>query len=88
MARVTKAEAKAAASIVELAADLAELGEITALYEEDRQDTIRRYQAKLDAIGVAADKASDAWADAMDRRWSNWREVITASIPLKENDEL
>lgn len=87
MAKVTKAEAKAAASIVELAADLAELGEITASYEAERLETVERYTAKLDAIARNADSASDRWANEMDRRWSNWRAVIMASIPLKGGDD-
>ena len=83
MARVTKDEAKAAASMAQLAADLAELSEITAEYEAERLETVQRYTAKLDAIARNANSASDRWANEMDRRWSNWREVIMASIPLK-----
>lgn len=87
MARVTKPEAATAASIVDLAADLAELAEITAQYEAERLETVQRYTAKLDAIARNVDSASDRWANEMDRRWSNWREVIMASVPLKGGGE-
>ncbi len=83
MAGGVKIDPVKAQTISDLAADLAELGEITAGYEAERQETIQRYTAKLDAIAAGVNRASDVWADRMDKRWSNWREVIAATIPLK-----